>query len=227
MKLNIRFSISVFAGLALAVALLWLLAVWQPAAHAVAMTAPGVRANAAAALPEFTSRTVNVGDGDVGNYSSLVLNAAGNPVISYYDSVYEDLKVAVCGDPACSSVVATTVDDGGPEGNVGWDSSLALDAAGNPVISYYDSIDFPDDGALKVAVCEDATCTSVISTTVDTGNVGRYNSLVLNADGNPVIAYYDYANRALKVAVCENKTCTSAAINTVDSEEWVGEAPKS
>ena len=55
---------------------------------------------------------------------------------------------------------------------------------------------------LKVAVCNNATCTSPTLTTVDSaGNVGGYTSLALNSSGFPVISYFNFTNGDLKVAV--------------------------
>ena len=70
-----------------------------------------------------------------------------------------------------------------------------------------------------VRYCADAT---TITTLDSTGDVGSYNSIVLGADDNPVIAYYDATNKDLKVAACSNPTCTSATITTVASSGWVG-----
>ncbi len=69
----------------------------------------------------------------------------------------------------------------------------------------------PPNYNLKVAVCNDATCTSPTLTTVDNsvGDVGKYTSLALNSRGFPVISYYDNTNKDLKVAVCNDATCTS------------------
>lgn len=59
-------------------------------------------------------------------------------------------------------------------------------------------------------------------TTVDTGGVGQYTSVVYGSDGLPLIAYYDVANADLKVAHCADVACTASTGRTVDSAGDVG-----
>jgi hypothetical protein len=136
--------------------------------------------------------------GDVGQYSSIVLNSLGNPVISYYDGTKSppgtpnsagngDLKLVVCGNPTCSSGnTITTVDRGTTiyTDDVGKYNSLVLDRRGFPVISYLDR-----GNGLMLARCSNATCTSksirevtILTNIIDT-------SLVLDGSGYPVIAF--------------------------------------
>jgi LPXTG-site transpeptidase (sortase) family protein len=164
----------------------------------------------------FDTRVIDTGS--VGQYTSLALNSSGYPRISYFAG--DALKVAACNGSIvrCARRLAwtlTTVDSGG----VGVYSSLALNSSGNAVISYYDQT----NTALKVAVCNDAACSSPTLTTVDsTGEVGEYTSLALNND-KPVISYYDATNDALKVAVCNDATCSSPTLTTVDNTGSVGQ----
>jgi hypothetical protein len=137
--------------------------------------------------------------------TSLALDASGNPVISYFDSNTNDLKVMHCNDPNCS---------GGDEsiaspdtyGVVGMFSSLALNSSGNPVVSYRDG-----DGNLKVLYCYDADCVDYDTTTPDwagTGLIAGYStSLALDANDNPVVAYYDSTDADLKVMHCYSGGC--------------------
>jgi len=80
--------------------------------------------------------------GDVGDWTSISLDAGGNPHISYVDATNDDLKYAYHNG---ASWQIETVDS---TGNVGYHTSIALDAGGNPHISYFDATN--DD--LKYAV---------------------------------------------------------------------------
>ena len=89
-----------------------------------------------------------------GYSSSLALDYLDRPVVSFHGNVLYgnvmfcgilpcgrqeldgDLKILRCANPNCASVIARVVPDG--TDNVGQFSSLELDAADNPVVSYYD-----------------------------------------------------------------------------------------
>jgi hypothetical protein len=150
-------------------------------------------------------------DGD----PSLALDASGNPVVSYVAQIASSpsayaLKVLHCGDPTCSTGNSIAFAD--TTGNVGGESSLALDATGNPVVAYRDSA----NQALKLLYCGNVRCTAANSIVVldSAGNVGRNPSLRLDASGNPVVSYYDFTNQRLKVLHCGNLTCTSGNTST-------------
>jgi hypothetical protein len=170
----------------------------------------------------FQTQTVDSA-GEVGQYSSMVLNSAGNPVISYYDATRNasiisqgpygngDLKLAVCGNPTCTSGnTVTTVDRGHINtDDAGRYTSLVLDSRGYPVISYVDR-----NSGLKLAHCGDATCTSrnSIKVVVTASHIDfAYTSLVLDRNGNPFISYGtgDSKGYLLTVVRCGDTNCSS------------------
>ncbi len=67
-------------------------------------------------------------------------------------------------------------------------------------------------------------CSDATTTVVDTGEVGSHTSITIGADGLPIIAYHDLANRALKVAHCDTADCSTATIVTVDTGGPAGES---
>jgi hypothetical protein len=128
-----------------------------------------------------------------GLFSSIAVNNASVPFISYYDAGGGDLKIARWTGTAWD---IRTLDS---TGNVGLYTSLGLDSNGNPHISYYDAT----LGNLKyLRWTGSAWSTPVV---VDNGGgtnryVGLYSSITLDPDRNPHISYYDTFYRNLKYA---------------------------
>ena len=158
----------------------------------------------------LTWQNETVDSGGYGEYSSIALNVAGEPRVSYYDRAHGDLRFAKNNYDGGGWRIET-VDSAG---DVGLYSSLALTSAGTPCISYYDYT----NGNLKYAAYSGSAWT--IQTVDSAGDVGLYTSLTLNDYGEPCISYYDQTNGDLKYAVHAPSGWT---IQTVDSAGDVGQ----
>ena len=130
---------------------------------------------------------------DVGWDTSITIGTNGNPMISYQDNSTDDLKIAACNNPTCTTSTNTTIESAGM---VGYYTSITIGTNGNPIISYFDLT----NRELKIAVCNNPTCTTSTNTTIDsTNDVGWYTSITIGTNGNPIISYFDLRNEDLKV----------------------------
>jgi hypothetical protein len=137
--------------------------------------------------------------GNAGQYSSLALDAEGDPHIAYDDGhEFTNLKYAVRKGGIWETGIIDRGINGVLAGNTGFDPWLKLSPAGNPAVSYRDGSYF---GSLMYAEMEGDSwkITKVDKgwdwdneTLQDTfGDTGWFSSLALDSGGNPVIAYYD------------------------------------
>jgi hypothetical protein len=137
-------------------------------------------------------------------YPSIAINNYDWPVIAYYDAGNGDLKVVACSNSSCqpgigsstyvagNSFTIQTVDS---SGNVGTNSSIAIQSNNNPVIAYYDVT----NGMLKVAECTTSTCSNATIKTIGSADNSGRMSIAIGSDGVPIVAYID--GNDLKVAV--------------------------
>ena len=167
-----------------------------------------------------SGNTVRVVDniGNAGQFSSLVLDSSGYPVISYWDLPNRILRLLRCRNATCTSTTMQPVQSTGWFGQY---TSLALNSSGNPVISYWDE----SNADLKLVSCGDATCKAGSSfQSLDmSGFVGMFTSLALDSSGKPVVSYYDDTNGDLKLVYCGNATCSAGnIIRALDGAAAVG-----
>lgn len=149
---------------------------------------------------------------NVGQYSSLKLDAGGQPVVSYWDETNGDLKLLHCGNLICTA--GNSITKPSVVGNTGWDTSLQLDALGNPVVSHYSLT----DNAMKILHCNNMNCMGVNSIQMPDILSRRHTSLVLDSAGNPVIASSGQADQGLRIVHCGDATCSTN--NTITSPDF-------
>ena len=150
--------------------------------------------------------------GDVGKYSSIVIDSNKHLHISYYDATNRALKYAMIDNAGrFIEVVDSTANV-----DVGRYSAIAVDGANVPHISYYDAT----NKDLKYAVKRGSGWT--IQTVDSAGNVGMHTSIAVDQLGNPWISYYNEGSEYLKLAYWDGgwqiKQCCPVRLTSGTSE---------
>lgn len=143
-----------------------------------------------------------------GGVSMKVVN--GNPSVSYYDAVQQDLKYVRATDPIGATWGVTLRVD--TNSNVGQETSLAV-AAGNPAIAYKNTT----FGAVKYVRALDASGNSwgtPVNVKLD-DPIGISMAIV---NGNPAISYVDTTLAQLKYVRANNATGTVWGADIVVAE---------
>jgi hypothetical protein len=142
--------------------------------------------------------TFAVLDTATANQSSLVIGADNRPAVAYLYDVNGSVRLVRCGTEDCTA--GNTVTTVASPGFAGFYPSLALNELGLPVIAYSDMTSF----SLVVVRCGNAACTAgnLVTNLAGHGPAGGGGpqSLVLDASGHPLVAYFDGTTSSLKLA---------------------------
>jgi hypothetical protein len=148
---------------------------------------------------------------------SLALDSRDNPVVSYrgISPAGGTLRIVRCGDPTCTS--GNSIVDADLYGDPGYNSSIALDDQGFPVVAY-EGLDYLDANANEIRLlrCSDQACsepqsivTLDLAAPVGCACFGGLPALALDNDGLPAISYYQLGPMTtLRVVRCTDSACS-------------------
>lgn len=147
----------------------------------------------------------------VGQHTSIAVAPDGRPTVSYHDEADARIRVASCSDARCSSATLTTLDWylAGPH------SSVAIGTDGFAGVAFQD-----EQGALLLARCSTADCSSTISINMVDGSsagAGFEPTVHFGADGRPALSYLASAPRKVTFAHCADAACAQAAVTEIDA----------
>ncbi len=161
-----------------------------------------------------------------GQWPSIALDASGNPVVSYYTTPFDRLKLLRCDDPNCAGSESITRPD--PQAFLlNGSTSIAIDAAGNPVIAYAPWAPLTE---IRIMHCNDPNCAGDDESITIHDSLAASPSLKLDAAGNPVVAYYRSATQifstgTLRVMHCNDPDCAGGGETTTSPEPATGVTP--
>ena len=160
-----------------------------------------------------TRSTLDAAAGEKPTATKLV---DGKPVISYYDSANEALKLLICGDVDCSAGNSIqTLHSSGPYGEF---SALIIRADGTPGVAY------SSPTGLLFYDCDDTTCSTGTSYSVHDEDNGKMTEnisgsiITLDADDNPLILNKKARGSdegSVSLYQCYNPECSEGRFKTV------------
>ncbi len=152
---------------------------------------------------------------------SIALDAMGHPIIAYFNGNLNtgQVRLAHCADPGCQTLHSLTGVIGGGSGN---GLSMALDAAGRPVLTYYGLY----SNAVYLMRCGDVGCTAGnVEHLVDQLADGLGTAVRVDSSDRPIMAYI--ADHTLVFARCGEATCSVGNTRAVldDMGVFGGQSP--
>lgn len=143
------------------------------------------------------SRTIPTGPSD-GRFSSIVVGANGNPLVSHWNAISLNLEVFACASHDCSAGGTThTLVSGGR------DTSMTFGTNGYPLISHVSNAN-----NLELFACNATDCsTGGTNYTLTNSGFRSSTSIVIGANGNPLISHRHGADLAL--FSCDAADCST------------------
>lgn len=149
--------------------------------------------------------------GSTNQGTSITVDKFGVGLISYYDAVNQDLRLARCGNEVCSVSLTYLIES---TNNVGNYSSIMRSTGDYALIAHTDLTNYD----LHVSYISLLNYTTKGTTIVDsTNNTGVNPSMTRGPDGYQLISYSDLTSEVTKVAHCTNETCTDSTVENLIS----------
>jgi len=145
--------------------------------------------------------------------TSFAMSKTGVPQVSYYDDATGSIMYATKAGTAWHT--EKVADSAGT-----YMTSVAIDPAGNPAISFGDGLHF---GNLMYAQKNGTHWDSTIVAKGSVGDAGQYSSLAFDAAGNPHIAYNDGQNFARLRYASWNASSKAWEYDVIDSGGDLGD----
>jgi len=130
----------------------------------------------------------------------------GLPVISYYYANIGRVKVAHCGDVACST--GNTLTNVYLDVSHMYDTAITIGADGLPLILYRES------DLLTIVHCKDITCSEFTDTHIFV-STNHEVSIAIGVDGLPILSYCTEEGNNLKVTHCGSFNCSWGNSDTI------------
>ena len=152
---------------------------------------------------DCSDRTYKVAAPNSGPHNDIVYKY-GRVYVAHYQNLSQQLAVATC-DMPCGFVGSSPVDTTSLDN--GWDISLHVGEDTAPLVSYYDSY----YGVLKVASCYSGSCflgSSISVVDEVSANSGRFSEMILDENGNPIIAHVNMIIPSARIVVYDSQPTT-------------------
>lgn len=154
-----------------------------------------------------TITPINDAAGNEGYRLSMAKDSSGNPIISYIDTVDNNLEVAICGDPSCATA---TIRDTGNIASTAVTPSIGLFGGLYPFVGYVNG------SLLNMYVCTATDCaTSVMRTALEVATaINNIDAFTIGSNDIPALAYFsDSTTDTIKILSCRSavpaEACTT------------------
>jgi hypothetical protein len=164
--------------------------------------------NLACTSPTIIAALEFAGDG---HGVSMAIGSDGYPIAIHQNNVTDAPYFSHCNDASCGTVTTTRID-----GTVEITAlRISIGSDGLPVAVY---INNKDTGDLRVAKCNNFSCSSMSTSTVlASGGSGFYwDSMTIGDDGFPIMLTYKPSTTQLLAVHCRNISCTSTTTSVID-----------
>lgn len=162
------------------------------------------------------NREVSGSGNSTGNFTELAIRPDGRPLMLYYSASTNDVFAFSCVDVGCTTgqqrLLANEPDPGVQSTQLSG-FGLAIGGDGRPVATWaLSNQPTPGNfaGALRVARCDDAECTSVTVRSLGGEQVFNNGGVAIRADNRPVLLENTFSG-ARNLVTCDDATCSGAA----------------